>query len=185
MKQFGFRKTQRPHPLILAAAASVISFSLLGVGTLSGLIPSAYSSNPDPVQKRRTADESLASGSDATRKTAARSACTNCGFVDAIRTVQVDGKASGLGAVAGGVTGAVVGNQIGSGHGRDAMTLLGGVGGAFAGNSIEKNITRHTVYRVTVRMDDGSFRTVSQAHEPAVGIGSKVRIINGSLAAFS
>jgi outer membrane lipoprotein SlyB len=65
------------------------------------------------------------------------------------------------------------------------MTVIGGAGGAFAGHSIEKNINRRTVYRVTVRMDDGSFRTVSQSHEPAVVIGSKVRVANGSLVALS
>jgi outer membrane lipoprotein SlyB len=184
MAQFSLRKSDRPHPVIMATAASLITFSLLGVGAITGLIPSAYSNSGD-MQKNRASNERSFSAQDSTRRSAAESSCVNCGVVDAIRAVQVDGNASGLGAVAGGVTGAVVGNQIGNGHGRDAMTVLGGVGGAFAGHSIEKNINRHTVYRVTVRMDDGSFRTVSQSHEPAVAIGSKVRVANGSLVALS
>lgn len=183
MRQFSFRKSRRPHQVILAAAASVITFSLLGVGAITGLIPSAYSNNSGDAQKSQLSDERPAAGKAAVRRTAA--SCANCGVVDAIRAVQVEGSASGLGAVAGGVTGAVVGNQIGNGHGRDAMTVLGGVGGAFAGHTIEKNINRHTVYRVTVRMDDGSFRTVSQSHSPAVVIGSKVRVTNGSLVELS
>jgi outer membrane lipoprotein SlyB len=185
MAQFHLCKSERPHPLIMATAASLITFSLLGVGAVTGLIPSAYSGNSGDTQKTRFSGERSFSGQDAKRRSVAQSACANCGVVDAIRAVQVDGNASGLGAVAGGVTGAVVGHQIGNGHGRDAMTVIGGVGGAFAGHPIEKNISRHTVYRVTVHMDDGSFRTVSQSHEPAVAIGSKVRVANGSLVALS
>lgn len=187
MKQFSFRKSRRPHPVILAAAASVITFSLLGVGAITGLIPSAYSNNannPGDTQKSQLVD-GRQSEREAARRSSAVASCANCGVVESIRPVQVEGSASGLGAVAGGVTGAVVGNQIGNGHGRDAMTVLGGVGGAFAGHSIEKNVNRHTVYRVTVRMDDGSFRTVSQSHVPALAIGSKVRVANGSLVELS
>lgn len=185
MGQFSFRKSRRPHPVILATAVSVITFSLLGIGAITGLIPSAYSNDSGDAQKNQSSDERSTTGRDSVRKPISPASCANCGVVDAIRTVQVEGKASGLGAVAGGVTGAVVGNQIGNGHGRDAMTVLGGVGGAFAGHTIEKNVNRHTVYRVTVRMDDGSFRTVSQSHEPAVAVGSKVRVTNGSLVELS
>ena len=185
MRQFSFRKSRRPHPVMLAAAASVITFSLLGVGAITGLIPSAYSNNSGDTQKSQLSDERSSGGKDSIRRSVAQAFCANCGVVDAIRAVQVEGSASGIGAVAGGVTGAVVGNQIGNGHGRDAMTVLGGVGGAFAGHSIEKNINRHTVYRVTVRMDDGSFRTVSQSHTPTMVVGSKVRVSNGSLMELS
>jgi hypothetical protein len=37
------------------------------------------------------------------------------------------------------------------------------------------------VYRVTVRMDDGSFRTVSQSALPAFAVGDKVRVMQGAL----
>lgn len=42
-----------------------------------------------------------------------------------------------------------------------------------------------TVYRITVRMDDGSFRALSQSHAPGVAVGDRVRITNGSLVARS
>lgn len=185
MSQFSFGKFRWPHPVILAAAAAVFSFSLLGIGALTGLIPSASPSNLGDPQKSRLSDDPFFSSKDTARKPVAPLSCVNCGLVDSIRTLQVDGKASGLGAVTGGVTGAVLGNQIGNGHGRDALTVLGGVGGAFAGHTIEKKVNRYTVYRVTVRMDDGSFRTLSQSHEPAVAIGSRVRVSNGALVAIS
>lgn len=178
-------KASRPHPLMMGAAVSLITFSLLGIGAITGVIPSARSDNRPAEAEQPAAPKGTGNTSGAGKQFAAAPACGNCGVVDAIRTVTVNGNASGVGAVAGGVTGAVVGHQIGNGRGRDAMTVLGGVGGAFAGHAIEKNINQRTVYRITVRMDDGSFRTVSQSHAPSVAVGGKVRVSNGSLVELS
>jgi len=41
--------------------------------------------------------------------------------------------------------------------------------------------TKRTVYRITVRMDDGSFRTLSQALPPSVAVGEAVRITDGAV----
>ena len=41
--------------------------------------------------------------------------------------------------------------------------------------------TKRTVYRITVRMDDGSFRTLSQAMPPSVAVGEAVRIVDGAV----
>lgn len=41
--------------------------------------------------------------------------------------------------------------------------------------------TKRTVYRITVRMDDGSFRTLSQAAPPSVAVGEAVRISDGAV----
>ena len=65
------------------------------------------------------------------------------------------------------------------------MTILGAAGGALAGNEIEKNVKKHYSYRVTVRMDDGSFRTLSQSSAPAVAVGERVRVVNGTVIARS
>ena len=40
---------------------------------------------------------------------------------------------------------------------------------------------KRTVYRITVRMDDGSFRTLSQAMPPSVAVGEAVRITDGAV----
>jgi hypothetical protein len=40
---------------------------------------------------------------------------------------------------------------------------------------------KRTGYRITVRMDDGSFRTLSQATPPSVAVGEAVRIIDGAV----
>ncbi|HEY6865227.1 MAG TPA: glycine zipper 2TM domain-containing protein [Burkholderiales bacterium] len=158
---------RRLNPLVAGAAVSVMVFSLVGIAAMTGMLPGAMSEKgvevaPAPVAPRVAA-------------------CPSCGTVESIREVELKGEATGLGAVAGGITGAVVGHQVGNGRGQDAMTVLGAAGGAYAGNEIEKNVKKHIVYRVTVKMDDGSFRTVSQAAAPSFSVGDKVRIVQGAL----
>ena len=184
-----FRKT---HPLMLGAAASVMVVSLLGAAAITGILPSARSDKAEmPAQKTdKTETPAHAAAPESARHDARRVAtrdnsCASCGTVEAIRTVEVKGTGTGLGLVAGGVTGAVVGNQIGRGNGNTGMTLLGAAGGAFAGNEIEKNVKKRFSYRVTVRMDDGSFRTVSQFAAPGVAVGERVRVVDGAVVARS
>jgi outer membrane lipoprotein SlyB len=185
-------RQRRLHPLLTAAAVSLTVFSLLGIGAITGLVPSASSTSAQ--QSERSADgarnETPGKGEEGGRAVApahgpvAKSGCASCGVVEAVRSVQLEGNASGLGAVAGGVTGALVGNQFGRGGGNTAMTLIGAAGGAYAGNSIEKNMNRQTSYRITVRMDDGTYRTISQSHVPAVGNGDRVKVVNGNVSAI-
>lgn len=112
---------------------------------------------------------------------AAAQICNNCGAVESVtpiqRTTKPDGP--GVGAVAGGVAGAVLGNQVGRGNGKTVATILGAIGGGFAGNAIEKNVRKETVYQVSVRMDDGSRRTIEVAQPPAVG--TKVTVDGSSI----
>ncbi|MDP1741588.1 MAG: glycine zipper 2TM domain-containing protein [Polaromonas sp.] len=112
--------------------------------------------------------------------------CADCGTVEAVTPVQRQGEVNGvavgnstigLGTVAGGVVGGLLGNQVGGGSGKTAMTVLGAAGGAFAGNQIEKNMKKVTVYQVRVRMNDGSTRTVEVSS--SVPVGSRV-IVEGN-----
>jgi outer membrane lipoprotein SlyB len=114
-----------------------------------------------------------------TRAPVVAQVCTTCGSVESVtpvtRTTKPDGP--GVGMVAGGVAGAVLGNQVGRGNGRAAATVLGAIGGGWAGNAIERNVRKETVYQVGVRMEDGSRRTIEVAQPPSVG--SQVTV-NGS-----
>jgi hypothetical protein len=46
----------------------------------------------------------------------------------------------------------------------------------------EGGAKRRLVYRITVQMDDGSYRTFSQRAVPAFAVGAKVKVRNGALA---
>lgn len=165
------------HPLVLGAAVSAIVVSLAGTAALVGLLPSARSQkietsvqNSPPAPAQRPNRDGV---------------CGSCGTLAAVRMVEIRGNGTGLGALAGGLTGAVVGSQLGKGDGNTAMTILGAAGGALAGNEIEKNVKKRVTYRVTVHMDDGSFRTVSQPSPPPVARGGRVRIVDGAVLAPS
>ena len=165
------------HPIVLGAAVSVIVVSLAGTAAIIGFLPSARSEKVETSAPKNLPD--------AAQRTPRESICASCGTLQAVRTVEVRGSGTGLGAVAGGVTGAVVGSQLGKGSGNTAMTILGAAGGALAGNEIEKNVKKHVTYRVTVHMDDGSFRTISQPSPPTVPRGGRVRIVDGAVVALS
>ncbi|MDP1524833.1 MAG: glycine zipper 2TM domain-containing protein [Rhodocyclaceae bacterium] len=107
--------------------------------------------------------------------------CFNCGTIDNVREVMQEGEGSGLGAVVGGVLGGVLGNQVGGGSGNKIATVLGAAGGAYAGHQVEKTRKQTTNYEISVRMEDGSFRTVSQDSVPAWRIGDRVKLDNGRL----
>ena len=114
-----------------------------------------------------------------------QSAYIEYGRVNNIEVFQTQGKqqGSGVGALIGGVAGAVVGHQIGGGSGRDAATVVGALGGAVAGNAVEKNragaITES--FRISVQMDNGSYRSYDVPSAGQLRTGDRVRIENGQL----
>jgi outer membrane lipoprotein SlyB len=200
----------RLHPLLVIAALAVIVFSIVGVAAIFGRIPGAESRPGDPLAQNTipnagypstgasnyqnapypNASHSIpaeppapAARSLAQAPTPAQTPapCANCGVIESIRVAQVKGQTSGVGAVAGGVAGGLLGNQIGHGGGRTVATVAGAAGGAYAGNAIEKNMKKHTVYRVKLRMDDGRQRTLSLREAPAHAVGDRVRVANGRI----
>ena len=104
----------------------------------------------------------------------AAATCQDCGVVESIAEVKVEGQTNGVGALAGGATGALVGNRIAGNNNRTLGGVVGAVGGGLIGNAIEKHKRQSVAYDVNVRMQDGTLRTVRQASAPAVG--EKVRV---------
>ena len=104
----------------------------------------------------------------------AAASCHECGVVESVTAVKVQGQTNGVGAVAGGVGGALVGNRVAGSHNRTLGGVVGAVGGGLLGNAIEKHERTTTVYDVNVRMADGTLRIVRESTSPAVG--EKVRV---------
>jgi outer membrane lipoprotein SlyB len=102
------------------------------------------------------------------------------GTIENIQVVRVDPATSGAGAVAGGLVGALLGNQIGSGSGRAVATAAGAIGGAVAGNQVESNRNApHDMYQISIRLDNGDYRTVNQDSAYDLRVGSRVRMVDG------
>jgi outer membrane lipoprotein SlyB len=153
-------------PAVWIAAGALALCGVAGASYLVGR------SATQPDAKIEAAASAPAEATAAARSPAP--VCADCGVVESVQAVQRKGEGSGVGAVAGGVIGGALGHQVGDGQGRTAMTVLGAIGGGFAGNEVEKRARATTVYRVRVRTDNGTLRTLDQASAPAVG--QRVRI---------
>jgi len=155
----------RIYTLFAGRAVPVLIAGLIGVAAVTSWLHSGLS----PKQGDSRA-------ADTGRKPVPANSCALCGTVESIRIVEVRDEAGGAGATAGGPG---AGEQT-VGGGGTAVTLLG-AGGAIAGSEIEKNTKKRYAYRVTVRMDDGSFRTISLSSPPTLAVGDKVRVVEGKL----
>lgn len=105
--------------------------------------------------------------------------CADCGTVTDVRSYQVKGDASGVGAAVGAVAGGLIGNQIGGGSGKKIATVAGVVGGGLAGHEVEKRRNTETRWEVTVQLDNGGTTTVPYSQAPGLTVGQKVRVVNG------
>jgi len=143
-------------PIVKIAAVGVIIFAAVGIGVMTGLIPSSYSKS------------SYAKNSSSQAR-----ACPNCGVIESIQLVADRGEGSDAGAV--------VGSEIGAGRGKTLATVAGAAGGAYAGNEIEKNMKKTTNYRISIRMNDSSVLTLTQTADSGVHVGDNVKVANGSV----
>ena len=233
--------TARTHPLVLAAAASVLVVSAAGTAALMGWIPATRGAPqatdpvaavtaapaappvvaaasevkpapdskpapqpkpaagktvaPKPIEAPKTIEEPVRAAyeppapprvAEPAPVAAAPAVCHDCGVVASVRTIEQPGEGSGIGAVAGGVAGGAVGSQFGKGKGQIVGTVIGAVGGAIAGHQVERHVVRkQTQYEITVRLDDGTTRTIVQTTEPAWRPGDQVRVIGSEIRSAS
>lgn len=125
------------------------------------------------------------SGTGYPQSTSSSRVYSEYGVVQSIDLVRADnagiaGSGIGVGAIAGAVVGGIVGNQVGGGSGKTAATVLGAAGGAYAGHELEKrNQPQADAYKLTIRMRDGSYQTLTQSTTVDLRVGDRVRIDNG------
>ncbi len=102
--------------------------------------------------------------------------------VESVRVVKIssnDGQPSGLGAIGGGALGAVAGSAIGGGRGSIVTGIIGGIAGAVAGNAAENGLAMHDGLEITVRLDTGDMRAITQTATGEVfNAGDRVRLLS-------
>jgi outer membrane lipoprotein SlyB len=103
--------------------------------------------------------------------------CYSCGRIQKIETVNGHRSTTG-GMIIGGVAGGLLGNQVGKGDGKKVATVAGAAAGAYAGKKIAENSDK-TQYRLTVLMDDGRVRAVTQSSIKNMRVGDPVVVTNG------
>ncbi|HTQ73500.1 MAG TPA: hypothetical protein VMI74_04380 [Burkholderiales bacterium] len=92
-------------------------------------------------------------------KPAQPAVCALCGIVESIRSVEVYEESSTAGGAA------------------DPRNTAENSGAG----SPERSVRKRVVWRVTVRMTDGSYRAISLPSPPAFAVGEKVRVVEGRL----
>ena len=102
--------------------------------------------------------------------------CVDCGVVEAVNAVEVDGNGKVIGTLAGGAIGALLGSQIGKGDGRTAAGVAGAVGGALIGREIARRQGHRVQYEVVVRLNQGERKVVMSQAEPSFKVGDEVRV---------
>ena len=123
-------------------------------------------------------------GSSGGSQVEAQPIASNVNGTGMIQTVEVVPRSQGLGlgTLAGAAIGGVLGHQVGGGTGKTVSTVAGAAGGAYVGHEIEKRRrTDNQIYKVTIRMDDGTTQSFAQEAEPMVKQGDRVTITNGVL----
>ena len=163
------------YPMLVIAAIAMIVFSVAGVATLMGWMPSALSANNaediagageaqpagDPRDRAGLATVAFAGEPGARESTLAAS---DWGVIESVRTIQVLGESDWLGAAGGAVGGGILGHQIGA---------SGSAG----------DLHQSVRYLVRVRLDDGTHRTYIETTQPEWAIGQKVRTTDQSIVA--
>lgn len=157
--------SMRIRSLVVAAAASMTVAALIALSVVTGALPS---------KRAPTADEDL---SKAELKSTLPGACALCGVIESVRTVEVldEGSATVEAADSRGRTNT---NNAGASASTSVLDTLTEV---VSGSAPERDVRKRLVYRVTLRMDDGSFRAISLSSPPAFAVGDRVRVVEGRL----
>lgn len=190
------QKNRLLTPLVIAAAISVVAFAGIGVAAITGhlsitqLSPNPFAgfiglSKPTPAlaapavkTKAKAVARNQAGGANkpidfrpGTRVAANKSKCADCGVVDSIRAKEVE---KGGVVVAGLKDTRPAEDNLGAAGRSSGLTYA-----ALNGTGSETRIAVNFV--LTLRMEDGTVRTIYDNQRPPFSIGERVRLINGSV----
>lgn len=142
---------------------------------------------PPPLPPPPPSESAQSTSHGAVQSPVQANACDRCGKIESIRPVTARDQwtplgsvaTSPLGAGANGNPSAVTMHQIGPGFTNQGTVLIGAAGGAAYGTRpSELNRQR---WEVTVRMDAGGTRAVTQNYEPMLREGDRVRVMGTQL----
>lgn len=102
------------------------------------------------------------------------------GTVESVREVTIEGGRGPVGAIAGGAVGGIAGANVGGGRGSSVGSILGAVAGGVAGQAIERRIGEKKGLEITVRLENGELRAITQESDEIFKPGERVRLLSGS-----
>ena len=163
------RGSTRISSLVVATVASGTVAGLVVLGTVTGVLPSRTPVRSDEAPRIEP-------------QPARTATCPVCGTVESVKAIELYEEP----AAANGRVDARSGDAAGGGQGGaiagGATSVIDTLTGAVRGSDADRNdVRKRVVYRVTLRMDDGSFRAISLPSQPAFAVGDKVRVVEGRL----
>jgi outer membrane lipoprotein SlyB len=101
------------------------------------------------------------------------------GQVESVREVTIANPDSGTGTVAGAALGGLAaGSNIGNGNGQAAAGILGALAGGMIGQRIEANANNRRGFEITVKLDNGEMRAITQEADEMFRPGERVRLLS-------
>jgi len=100
------------------------------------------------------------------------------GTVESVRNVVIVNPESGVGTVSGAALGGLAGSQAGHGNGSAAVGILGAIVGGLIGQRVEANANTRPGFEITVKLDSGELRAVTQAADELFRPGERVRLLS-------
>jgi len=100
------------------------------------------------------------------------------GTVESVRNVVIANPESGVGTMSGAALGGIAGSQAGSGSGQAAMSIVGALAGGLLGQRVEKNANNRPGFEITVKLDSGELRAITQTADELFRPGERVRLLS-------
>jgi outer membrane lipoprotein SlyB len=100
------------------------------------------------------------------------------GVVESVRNVTIANPESGVGTMGGAALGGLAGSSAGSGRGEAAMGIVGALAGGLLGNRIENQANNKPGFEITVRLENGELRSVTQLADEMFRPGERVRLLS-------
>jgi outer membrane lipoprotein SlyB len=100
------------------------------------------------------------------------------GTVESVRNALIVNPQSGIGTVTGAALGGLGGSEIGGGKGSIATGILGAVAGGLIGQRIEAGASNRPGFEITVKLDNGEVRAITQEADELFRPGDRVRLLS-------
>lgn len=100
------------------------------------------------------------------------------GVVESVRDVMIEKGSNGVGTMTGAALGGLAGSAAGGGRGSIATGIAGAVIGGIIGQSIEKNAGTVQGVEITVRLDNGELKAITQDAGEIFRPGDRVRLLS-------
>ena len=97
--------------------------------------------------------------------------------VETVRNVAIVNPETGVGTLSGAALGGLGGSQIGEGNGAVAVGILGAVAGGVIGNRVEHQANTRPGLEITVRLDSGELRAITQLADEPFRPGDRVLLL--------